>query len=49
MNGFVTRDGDGRARTNAYIAGSEKDCDGCPFDKGMDILTEDYACQVIIK
>lgn len=38
MNGFVTRDGDGRARTNAYIAGSEKDCDGCPFDKGMDIF-----------
>ena len=38
MNGFVTRDGDGRARTNAYIARSEKDCDGCPFDKGMDIF-----------
>lgn len=31
MNGFVTRDGNGRARTNAYIAG------GCD-DIGMDIF-----------
>lgn len=31
MNGFVTRDGNGRARTNAYIAG------GCE-DIGMDIF-----------
>lgn len=39
MNGFVTREGDGRARTNAYIAGgavSRKD--GLPLDIGMDIF-----------
>lgn len=32
MNGFVTRDGNGRARTNAYIAGGVADV-------GMDIFT----------
>lgn len=31
MNGFVTRDGDGRGTTNAYIA-------GCGADVGMDIF-----------
>lgn len=31
MNGFVTREGNGRARTNAYIAGET-------FDVGMDIF-----------
>ena len=31
MHGFVTRDGNGRARTNAYIAG------GCA-DVGMDLF-----------
>lgn len=31
MNGFVTKDGNGRARTNAYI-------DGEPLDIGMDIF-----------
>lgn len=40
MNGFVTREGNGRAKTNAYIAGgvvSEKD--RLPVDIGMDIFT----------
>ncbi|WP_143524745.1 DegT/DnrJ/EryC1/StrS family aminotransferase [Roseburia sp. 831b] len=39
MNGFVTREGNGRAKTNAYIAGgavSEKD--GLPLDISMDIF-----------
>lgn len=39
MNGFVTREGDGRAQTNAYIDGgavSEKD--GMPLDIGVDIF-----------
>lgn len=39
MNGFVTREGNGRAKTNAYIVGgtvSKKD--GLPIDIGMDIF-----------
>lgn len=39
MNAFVTREGNGRAKTNAYIAGgaiSEKD--GLPADISMDIF-----------
>ncbi|WP_281532038.1 DegT/DnrJ/EryC1/StrS family aminotransferase [Anaerocolumna aminovalerica] len=39
MNGFVTREGNGRAKTNAYIAGgavSKKD--GKPLDIGMNIF-----------
>ena len=38
MNGFVTREGDGRAKTNAYIAGGAVGMDGRPFDVGMDIF-----------
>jgi len=38
MNGFVTREGDGRAKTNAYIAGGETGRDGKPLDVGMDIF-----------
>ena len=38
MNGFVTREGDGRAKTNAYIAGGSKGADGKPLDVGMDIF-----------
>lgn len=38
MNGFVTREGDGRGRTNAYIAGGLLGKDGKPFDIGMDIF-----------
>ena len=38
MHGFVTREGDGRAKTNAYIAGGTKGKDGRPLDVGMDIF-----------
>lgn len=38
MNGFVTREGDGRAKTNAYISGGSVGKDGMPLDVGMDIF-----------
>lgn len=38
MNGFVTREGDGRAKTNAYIEGGAVGKDGRPLDVGMDIF-----------
>ncbi|MBQ2897484.1 MAG: aminotransferase class V-fold PLP-dependent enzyme [Clostridia bacterium] len=38
MNGFVTREGDGRAKTNAYISGGSLGKDGKPLDVGMDIF-----------
>ena len=38
MNGFVTREGNGRAKTNAYISGGTLGKDGMPLDVGMDIL-----------
>ena len=38
MNGFVTREGSGRAKTNAYIAGGVKGTDGRPLDVGLDIF-----------
>lgn len=38
MNGFVTREGSGRANTNAYIAGGTLGKDGRPLDIGMDIF-----------
>lgn len=38
MNGFVTRDGDGRAKTNAYISGGSMGKDGKPLDVGMDLF-----------
>lgn len=38
MNGFVTREGDGRAKTNAYISGGSAGADGKPLDVGMDIF-----------
>lgn len=38
MNGFVTREGDGRAKTNAYISGGTTGKDGKPLDVGMDIF-----------
>ncbi len=37
-NAFVTREGDGRARTNAYISGGAVGKDGKPLDTGMDIF-----------
>ena len=38
MNGFVTREGNGRAKTNAYINGGAVGKDGMPLDVGMDIF-----------
>lgn len=38
MNGFVTREGNGRAKTNAYIVGGAVGKDGMPLDVGMDIF-----------
>ncbi len=38
MNPFVTREGDGRAKTNAYISGGAVGKDGKPLDVGMDIF-----------
>ncbi len=38
MNGFVTREGDGRGKTNAYINGGTVGKDGMPLDVGMDIF-----------
>lgn len=38
MNGFVTREGDGRAKTNAYISYGTIGIDGNPLDVGMDIF-----------
>lgn len=38
MNGFVTREGNGRAKTNAYITGGALGKDGKPLDVGMDIF-----------
>lgn len=38
MNGFVTREGNGRAITNAYFSGGATGKDGNPFDAGMDIF-----------
>ncbi|MBR5839382.1 MAG: hypothetical protein IKZ84_12635, partial [Victivallales bacterium] len=35
MNPFVTRDGDGRARTNAYIAGGVEDVGADIFARGL--------------
>lgn len=50
MNGFVTREGNGRAKTNAYIMGGAMGEDGKPLDVGMDIFQRGLcACQVIIK
>lgn len=38
MNPFVTREGNGRAKTNAYIQGRAVGKDGRPLDVGMDIF-----------
>ena len=38
MHAFVTREGNGRAKTNAYISGGALGKDGKPLDVGMDIF-----------
>lgn len=35
MNGFITKDGDGRGRTNAYIAGGVEDVGMDIFNRGL--------------
>ena len=55
MNPFVTRDGDGRARTNAYIAGGVEDvgadifaCGLClPSDNKMTCEEQEMIIQII--
>ena len=37
-NDFITREGSGRAKTNAYIVGRTSGDDGMPLDIGMDIF-----------
>lgn len=37
-NAFITRDGSGRAKTNAYVSGGITGADGNPLDVGMDIF-----------
>ena len=37
-NAFITREGNGRAKTNAYIVGGTLGKDGKPLDVGMDIF-----------
>ncbi len=37
-NPFITREGDGRAKSNAYISGGSLGRDGLPTDVGMDIF-----------
>lgn len=38
MHGFVTREGYGRGKTNAYISGGQNGKDGNPLDVGRDIF-----------
>ena len=38
MHAFITREGNGRAKTNAYISGGAVGKDGKPLDVGMDIF-----------
>ena len=38
MIGVVSREGIGRAKTNAYISGGVRGKDGKPLDVGMDIF-----------
>ena len=42
MNPFVTREGNGRAKTNAYIAGGARGVDGLPLDIGADIFQRGF-------
>ncbi|MDD3138303.1 MAG: aminotransferase DegT, partial [Lachnospiraceae bacterium] len=38
MNEFITREGRGRAKTNAYIEGGTLGENGLPLDVGMDLF-----------
>ena len=39
-NAFITREGDGRAKTNAYSSGGITGKDNQPLDVGMDIFLQ---------
>ena len=41
-NAFITREGNGRCRTNAYISGGDRGRDGLPIDVGMDIFNRGF-------
>ena len=41
-NAFITREGSGRAKTNAYIQGGKTGSDGLPLDIGMDIFERGF-------
>lgn len=59
MHSYVTRDGDGRARTNAYIEGGQRAADGKPVSVSEDLfrrglclpsdikMTDEQQCRVI--
>ena len=52
MHAFITRDGNGRANTNAYIAGSSTDVGADIFDRGLCLpsdnkMTEDQQNRII--
>lgn len=47
MNGFVTREGNGRGKTNAYIQGGALGKDGRPLDVGMDIFQRGLCLSLI--
>ena len=49
MNPFITRDGDGRAKTDAYIAGGTVGKTVCRLTLAWIYSKEVYACPVIIK
>lgn len=38
MNGYITREGEGRAKTNAYLQGGRTGRDGKPLDVGADVF-----------
>ena len=38
MNGYITREGEGRAKTNAYLQGGRTGRDGKPLDIGADVF-----------
>ena len=45
MNPFVTKDGNGRARTNAYIAGNATDISADIFNRGLCLPSDNKMTQ----
>lgn len=45
----MTREGDGRGKTNAYISGENFGKNGKPLDVGIDIFGRVCVCPVIIR